>query len=99
MLKLKAIQGRGHTVERVARCRITFINRKNIISFFVDFNFSLIYVQLHNGKPRLMQQLSIISYITHTFAPYGSVLLTICSHLCHVFSASHRLVLTLGILC
>jgi hypothetical protein len=33
MLKLKAIRGSGRMLERVARCRITFINHNNITSF------------------------------------------------------------------
>jgi hypothetical protein len=31
-------------VQRVARCRITFINHKNIISFLLIFSYFLIYI-------------------------------------------------------
>ena len=50
-------------VTRVARCRITSLNLKNIISFWLIL-ILLKYVKLYYGKPKQVERYCVLSYGT-----------------------------------
>jgi hypothetical protein len=79
--------GGSHMVKRVARCRITFINHENIISFLLIFSFCLTYINYIMACQNKCNS-TVMYPMLRTHADPLGIVLPLCWHLYYVQSCA-----------